>query len=101
MTKNKTSSVTEEELTISTIINNAKKEFKRDKSSIITDYLKKHPKSVVTSTINKKRGASVKIYYLHNGVKKSNDYVPKNAEVVLKALKANDYTVKDIEELKK
>lgn len=85
---------------ISDIINNAKKDFKREKTSIITEYLLKNPKTVIKSTINKKRGSSIKIYYLQNGVKKSCDYVEKNAQVVLNALKNNGFTITDIKDLK-
>lgn len=85
---------------ISDIINKAKKDFKKDKVSVIKEYLLKHPKTVVTSTINKKRGISVKLYYLQNGVKKCSDYVQKNADIVIKALKQNGYTVTDIKDLK-
>ena len=90
-------------LNIASIINETKKDFTRDRASVISDFLKAHDDAVVLSYIKKTRGDSIKFYYLKDGKKCSSDYVVKNAKVLINVLlnkgvtlyQYNNGTIKD------
>lgn len=91
---------------ISSIITKTKKDFTRDRSSVITDFLKNNTNSVVISYIKKARGDSIKFYYIKDGKKCANDIVVKNAKTLITALLKNNvklyrYNNGDITEYKK
>lgn len=74
---------------ISTIINDTKKDFTRDRSSVIKDFLQKNDNSVILSYIKKARGDSIKFYYIKDGKKCASDYVVKNAKTLILAFLHN------------
>lgn len=74
---------------ISSIISETKKDFTRDRSSVILDFLKNNSNSVVLSYIKKTRGDSIKFYYLKDGRKCASDYVVKNAKTLIAAFLKN------------
>lgn len=76
-------------LNISSIINETKKDFTRDRASVITDFLQANNDAVVISYIKKTRGDSIKFYYLKDGKKCISDYVVKNAKTLINALLKN------------
>lgn len=76
-------------LNISSIIITTKKDFIRERASVIDDFLKNHDDSVVISYINKSRGDSIKFYYIENNKKVTSDYVLKNAKILINALLKN------------
>ena len=80
----------DKKMDISTIISETKKDFTRDRSSIILDFLKKNSNSVVLSYIKKARGDSIKFYYLKDGKKCTSDYVVKNAKTLIQVFLKND-----------
>lgn len=91
---------------ISSIITKVKKDFTRDRSSIINDFLNNNNNAVIISYIKKSRGDSIKFYYLKDGIKYSSDYVVKNARILIKAflnngIKLYQYNNNKIEEYKK
>ena len=91
---------------ISSIITEVKKDFTRDRSSIINDFLNNNNNAVIISYIKKSRGDSIKFYYLKDGIKYSSDYVVKNAKILIKAflnngIKLYQYNNNKIEEYKK
>lgn len=73
-------------LKVSDIINNTKKEFTRERASVINDFLKDNDNTVIISFINKDRGESIKFYYIEDGKKLTNDYIVKNAKILINAL---------------
>lgn len=75
---------------ITSIINNTKKDFTRDRASVITDFLQAHNNAVILSYIKKTRGDSIKFYYLKDGKKCTSDYVIKNAKTLINAFLKND-----------
>ena len=91
---------------IFSIITEVKKDFTRDRSSIINDFLNNNNNAVIISYIKKSRGDSIKFYYLKDGIKYSSDYVVKNAKILIKAflnngIKLYQYNNNKIEEYKK
>lgn len=91
---------------ISSIITSVKKDFTRDRSSVISDFLKNNNNSVVLSYIKKTRGDSIKFYYIKDGKKCSSDYVVKNARTLItvflkNGIKLYKYNNGTIEEYKK
>lgn len=74
---------------ISSIITQVKKDFTRDRSSVITDFLKNNNNSVILSYIKKTRGDSIKFYYIKDGKKCTSDYVVKNAKTLITAFLRN------------
>lgn len=80
-------------INVTSIINASKKEFTRDRSSVINDFLKDNDNSVVISLINKDRGDSIKFYYLQDNKKVVNDYVIKNAKILINALLKNNIKI--------
>lgn len=76
-------------LNIASIINETKKDFTRDRVSVINDFLKNNDGAVIISYIKKARGDSIKFYYLKDGKKCTSDYVVKNAKVLINALLNN------------
>lgn len=74
---------------ISDIISTVKKDFTRDRASVIKDFLDTHTNSVVLSYIKKARGDSIKFYYLKDGKKCASDYVIKNAKTLIQAFLKN------------
>ena len=76
-------------LNISSIINDTKKDFTRDRSSAINNFLQTHDSAVIISYIKKARGDSIKFYYLKDGKKCASDYVLKNAKTLINALLKN------------
>lgn len=77
-------------INVSTIINNTKKDFTRDRASVINDFLAKNNDVVILSYIKKSRGDSIKFYYIEDGKKITSDYVLKNAKILINALLKND-----------
>ena len=91
---------------ISDIITNTKKDFTRDRASVIKDFLQNNNNSVVLSYIKKTRGDSIKFYYIKDGKKCASDYVVKNAKMLILAflhngVKLYQYNNGTIEEYKK
>lgn len=91
---------------ISSIITEVKKDFTRDRSSVILDFLKNNSNSVVLSYIKKARGDSIKFYYIKDGKKCASDYVVKNAKTLISVFLKNGielykYNNGKIEEYKK
>lgn len=91
---------------ISSIITSVKKDFTRERSSVITDFLNANTNSVVLSYIKKTRGDSIKFYYIKDGKKCASDYVVKNAKTLIQAFLKNGvklykYNNGTIEEYKK
>ena len=92
---------------ISSIITEVKsKEFTRERSSVITDFLKSNSNSVILSYIKKTRGDSIKFYYIKDNKKCASDYVVKNARTLITAFLKNNvklyrYNNGTIEEYKK
>ena len=91
---------------ISSIITEVKKDFTRERVSVITDFLKNNANSVILSYIKKTRGDSIKFYYIKDNKKCSSDYVVKNAETLITAFLKNNvklyrYNNGTIEEYKK
>lgn len=80
-------------LNIASIINDTKKDFTRERASVINDFLKSHNDSVVISYINKERGASIKFYYIKDSKKCTSDYIVKNAKVLINAFLKNGVTL--------
>ena len=76
-------------LNISSIINDTKKDFTRERTSVINDFLQANADSVVISYIKKARGDSIKFYYLKDSKKCTSDYVVKNAKTLINALLKN------------
>lgn len=76
-------------MNITSIITEVKKDFTRERASVITDFLKNNPDGVVLSYIKKTRGDSVKFYYLKDNKKCASDYVVKNAKILIAALLKN------------
>lgn len=76
-------------MNISDIITDVKKDFTRDRSSIITDFLNANTNSVILSYIKKSRGDSIKFYYLKDGKKCASDYIVKNAKTLINAFLKN------------
>lgn len=76
-------------LDISSIIQDTKKDFTRDRSSVINDFLNANTDAVILSYIKKTRGDAVKFYYMQDGKKTTCEYVVKNAKTLLKALEKN------------
>lgn len=74
---------------ISSIITSTKKDFTRERASVINDFLNTNTNSVILSYIKKARGDSIKFYYLKNGKKCTSDYVTKNARVLIDAFLKN------------
>lgn len=88
------------------IITKTKKDFTRDRSSVILDFLKNNSNSVILSYIKKSRGDSIKFYYIKDGKKCTSDYVVKNAKTLIQAFLKNgvklyQYSNGTIEEYKK
>lgn len=75
---------------ITSIINETKKEFTRERTSAINDFLQDNPDSVILSYIKKTRGDSIKFYYIKDGKKYTSDYVVKNAKILISALLNKD-----------
>ena len=73
-------------LNISDIITSTRKDFTRDRVSVINDFLKHNDDAVIISYIKKARGDSIKFYYLKDGKKCASDYVVKNAKILINAL---------------
>lgn len=91
---------------ISSIITSVKKDFTRERTSVITDFLNANANSVVLSYIKKTRGDSIKFYYIKDGKKCASDYVVKNAKTLIQAFLKNGvklykYNNGTIEEYKK
>ena len=91
---------------IASIITEVKKDFTRDRVSVITDFLKNNANCTVISYIKKTRGDSIKFYYIKDGKKYNNDIVVKNAKTLIKVLqvrgiKIYQYNNGKIEEYKK
>lgn len=86
-------------LDITSIILESKKDFTRDKKSIIKDYLKNNNNHVVITYVNKKRGSSIKLYTIKNDAIKTYDYVVKNALIVIDALIKNGVTIKQYDKV--
>lgn len=77
-------------MNISDIISSTKKDFTRERASVISDFLQDNPGSVILSYIKKTRGDSIKFYYLKDGKKCTSDYVVKNAKTLIQAFLKND-----------
>ena len=75
---------------ISSIIISAKKDFTRQRASVIKDFLYNNDNAIVLSLIKKARGDSVKFYYKKDGAIVNNDIVIKNAKVLIKAFMKNN-----------
>lgn len=75
---------------IASIINNTKKDFTRQRASVIKDFLYNNDNTIVLSLIKKARGDSVKFYYKKDGAIINNDIVLKNAKVLIKAFLKNN-----------
>lgn len=80
-------------MNISEIISNTKKDFTRERASVINDFLQDNPDSVILSYIKKTRGDSIKFHYLKDGKKCTSDYVVKNAKTLIKAFLKNNVTL--------
>lgn len=76
-------------LNISSIIQDTKKDFSRDRASVINNFLNENANSVVISYIRKSRGDSIKFYYLKDNKKCASDYVLKNAKILINAFLKN------------
>ena len=74
---------------ISEIITSVKKDFTRDRASVITAFLNANANSVVLSYIRKARGDSIKFYYIKDGKKCASDYIVKNAQTLINAFLKN------------
>lgn len=76
---------------ISSIITSVKKDFTRDRTSVILDFLNNNNNnnSVVISYIKKTRGDSIKFYYIKDNKKCSSDIVVKNAKILIQAFLKN------------
>lgn len=74
---------------ISSIITSVKKDFTRERVSVITDFLNANANSVILSYIKKTRGDSIKFYYIKDGKKCASDYVVKNAKTLITAFLKN------------
>lgn len=74
---------------ISSIITDVKKDFTRERVSVIMDFLKNNNSAVILSYIKKARGDSIKFYYIKDGKKCTSDYVVKNAKVLITAFLKN------------
>lgn len=81
------------DLDILNIITETRKDFTRERTSVIMDFLKNNNNSVVLSYIKKSRGDSIKFYYLKDNKKYTSDYVLKNAKVLIQALLNNGVTL--------
>lgn len=79
-------------INLDSIISETKKQFTRDKKSIIKDYLSQNKDSVIITLIKKSRGDSIKIYTIN----KNYDYIFKNGVIVLQALLKNNVTIKQL-----
>ena len=75
---------------IQSIITSVKKDFTRDRTSVINDFLSTHANAVILSYIKKSRGDSIKFYYLKDGKKCTSDYVVKNAKTLIQAFLKNN-----------
>ena len=75
---------------ISSIITSVKKDFTRERASVINDFLNTHTNAVILSYIKKSRGDSIKFYYLKDGKKCASDYVIKNAKTLIAAFLKNN-----------
>lgn len=72
-------------INITDIIETCKKDFTRDRKSVIREFLESHNDVLITSLCNKTRGASLKLYYKNSdGKVVASDYVLKNALVIVK-----------------
>lgn len=82
-------------IAIDEIIASAKKDFTRQKDSVITEYLVNNPSTVVKSAKHKTgRKDAVKFYYMDSdGKRKTVEYVESNAAVFITALQKNGYTI--------
>lgn len=78
---------------ISSIIASTKKDFTRERTSVINDFLKDHLDAVIISYIKKARGDSIKFYYMKDDKKCTSDYVVKNAKVLIQAFLKNNVTL--------
>lgn len=78
---------------ISSIITNTKKDFTRQRASVIKDFLYNNDNTVVLSLIKKARGDSVKFYYKKDGAIVANDIVLKNAKTLIKAFTKNNISL--------
>ena len=76
-------------LDISSIITDVKKDFTRDRASVISDFLKDNNNAVIISYIKKTRGDSIKFYYIKDEKKCASDYVVKNARTLITAFLKN------------
>ena len=76
-------------MNISDIISSTKKDFTRERASVIGDFLKENPNCVILSHIKKSRGDSIKFYYLKDNKKCTSDYVIKNAKTLISAFLKN------------
>lgn len=74
---------------ILSIITSTKKDFTRNRVSVISDFLKSNDNAVIISYIKKARGDSIKFYYIKDGKKCTSDYVVKNAKVLITAFFKN------------
>lgn len=91
---------------IASIITEVKKDFTRERVSVINDFLKNNANSVIISYIKKTRGDSIKFYYIKDGKKCASDYIVRNAKAIIKVLQAKGkkiykYNNGTIEEYKK
>lgn len=77
-------------MNISDIITTTKKDFTRQRASVIKDFLYNNDNTIVLSLIKKARGDSVKFYYKKDGAIINNDIVLKNAKVLIKAFNKNN-----------
>lgn len=76
---------------ISSIITTTKKDFTRQRASVIKDFLYANDNNtVILSLIKKARGDSVKFYYKKDGAIINNDIVLKNAKTLIKAFQKNN-----------
>lgn len=73
-------------LDITSIISDTKKDFTRDRTSAINDFLNNNPEAVVLSYIKKARGDAIKFYYIQDSKKTTCEYVVKNAKILIQAL---------------
>lgn len=76
-------------LDVKSIIQDTKKEFTRDRASVINNFLHENSGAVILSYIKKTRGDAVKFYYMQDGKKTTCEYVVKNAKTLLQALEKN------------
>lgn len=74
---------------ITSIINETKKDFTRDRASVINNFLKNNNNAVILSYIKKARGDSIKFYYIKDAKKCTSDYVVKNAKILIQAFLKN------------